>query len=185
MKRIVFLLVLGSLVASVPAATAASDLGFKRIGATLGYIDPEGLGGTFSFGVIADHGTIAPKWGLESRFEYWSSSESAFGAEASIRDVALGARTKYYFPIQNPRIRPFAGAGLGMHFLKAKVTVVQPGFPPMTAEGSQTELGLDLGGGVAHDLGPRTDLLGEVWFGMVDTANTFSLRVGLSRQLGH
>jgi hypothetical protein len=184
MKRIVFLLVLGSLVASVPAM-AASDLGLKRIGATLGYIDPEALGGTVSFGVIADHGTFAPRWGLESRLEYWNSSEGSFGVEASIRDIALGARTKYYFPVQNPRIRPFAGAGLGMHFLNTTVVITQPGFPPMTAEGSQTELGLDLGGGVAHDLGPRTDLLAEVWFGMVDTANTFSLRLGLSRQLGH
>jgi hypothetical protein len=185
MKRIAFLLVLGSLVASVPAATAASDLGFKRLGATLGYIDPEALGGTVSFGVIADHGTIAPKWGLESRLEYWSSSEGSFGVEASIRDISLGARTKYYFPIQNPRIRPFAGAGLGMHFLKFEVVVPpQGGFPGMTEEASQTELGLDLGGGIAHDLGPRTDLLAEVWFGMVDTANTFQLRLGLSRELG-
>ena len=180
MKRIVTVLVLASLAAAAPAAMAQSDLGLKRVGVALGYIDPEQLGGTVSLGVFADHGTIAPRFGLETRLDYWSSSEEAFGAKASIRDIALGSRGKYHFPVENTKIRPFAGAGLGIHFLKGEVTV--PGFP--SASASSTELGLDFGGGIATAIGPRTDLLGEAWFGIVDSANTFSLRAGLSYKLG-
>ena len=185
MKRMVFVLVLASLAAVAPAAIAQSDLGLKRVGVTLGFTDPEQLGGTFSVGVFADHGTIAPRVGLESRLEYWSSSDETFGAKASLRDISLGARGKFYVPVENSRIRPFAGAGLGVHFLKAEVsTPPQFGFPALSVSGTSTELGLDLGGGIATDLGPRTDLLAEVWFGIVDTANTFSLRAGLSHKLG-
>ena len=60
----------------------------------------------------------------------------------------------------------------------------QFGFPAVTAEGTSTKLGLDLGGGIATGLGPRTDLLAETWFGVVDAANSFSLRAGLSYKLG-
>ena len=185
MKRMAFVLVPASLAAAAPVAIAQSDLGLKRVGVALGYTDPEQLGGTFSVGGFADHGTIAPRLGLESRLEYWSSSDETFGAGTSLRDISLGARGKFSFPVENSRIRPFAGAGLGIHFLKAAVsTPPQFGFPAFSVAGSSTELGLDLGGGIATDLGPRTDLLAEAWFGIVDTANTFSLRAGLSRKLG-
>ena len=185
MKRIALVLALGTLVAAAPVAMAQSDLGFKRFGGSLGVVDPEQLGATFTLGVFADHGTLAPRLGLESRLDYWKASESSFGAEVSIRDISLGARAKYYFPVQSAKIQPFAGAGLGIHFLNANVVVpVPPGFPPMSAEASSTELGLDLGGGIATPLGPRTDLLAETWFGLVDTANTFMLRAGLSYKLG-
>ena len=185
MKRNVFFLVLAALAVVAPAALAQSDLGLKRVGLALGYVDPEQLGGTFSVGIFADHGTIAPRVGLESRLDYWGSTDESFGAKASIRDVSIGTRGKYYFEVTNPKLRPFAGAGLGLHFLKATVTTpAQFGFPALTVEGTSTKLGLDFGGGVATAFGPRTDLLAEAWFGVVDGANTFSLRVGLSHKLG-
>jgi outer membrane protein W len=76
--------------------------------------------------VFADMGRITNNIMLEPRMDYWSKSEGAFGAEASIRDLSVGARAKYLFETSNPKIQPFAGVGLGMHFLKAEVTV--PGF---------------------------------------------------------
>ena len=179
MKRTALLLTLAVLVLAAPAF-AQSDLGLKRIGGSLGFVDPENLGTTVSLGVFADHGTVAPHIGLESHLEYWSQSDDLFGTKNSVRDISLGARGKYMFQVSNAKIRPFAGLGLGLHFLKAEVTV--PGFG--TASASDTKVGFDIGGGVATPVSPKVDLLGETWFGIVDTANTFSLRAALSYKLG-
>lgn len=185
MKRITVLLTLVSLAFAAPVALAQSDLGLKGVGAAIGFVDPENLGTTFSLGLFADHGTITPRISLESRLDYWGQSDAYFGTETSLRDIALGARAKYNFVVSNPKVRPFVGAGLGLHFIKAEVTIPpQFGFPGSTVEASTTEVGLDIGGGVTTPLSPRTDLLGETWFGIVDGANSFMVRAGLSFKLG-
>jgi len=185
MKRITLLLTLVALTVAAPAALAQSDLGLKRAGVAIGFVDPENLGTTFSLGIFADHGTVTPNISIESRLDYWGQSDQFLGTKTSVRDIALGARGKYHFETSNPKIRPFLGAGLGLHFLKAEVTIpLQFGFPGSTAEASSTKLGIDLGGGVATPLSPKTDLLGETWFGIVDGANSFSLRAALSYKLG-
>ncbi len=184
MKRILILTLL-SLTLAAPAALAQSDLGLKKLGVAVGFVSPENLDGTFSFGVFADHGTLAPRIGLESRIDYWSHSEEAFGVGASARDLTIGARGKYYFPVTNPKLRPHAGAGLGLHFVHAEVTIPpQAGIPAMTVGESSTKLGLDVGGGLSTSLGPRLDLLTEVWYGAVSDLSQLALRVGLSRKLG-
>jgi hypothetical protein len=185
MKRIVLLLAVAACVLAASTASAQSDLGMKGLGAAIGFVSPENGDGTFTIGVLADHGTLAPQIGLESHIDYWGNSDSSFGVEAKLSDIAVGARGKYYFPVANPSLRPFAGAGLALHFIHAEVTVpAQFGFPAMTAEDSSTKLGLDLGGGLATDLSPRTDFLAEMWFGIVEDVSTFSLRAGLCYKLG-
>ena len=183
MKRNVLLLTLAIGLLGAPAAMAQSNLGLKGLGVAIGYVSPENFDGTLGFGVFADHGFLAPRWGLESRLDYWSQSEGAYGVEATVSDVVLGARTKYYFETKST-VRPFAGAGLGMHFLHSEVvTPPQFGFPETRFEDSTTKLGLDLGGGIAAPLGPRTNFLGEVWYGIVSDVSQFSLRAGLSYAL--
>ncbi len=185
MKRRILTVTVALCALTASSAMAQSNLGLKNLGVAVGFVSPENLDGTFSFGVFADHGTIAPRIGLESRVDYWEWSESAFGAKTSVSDIAVGARGKYYFSVINPKVRPFAGAGLGMHFLHAKVSVpAQPGFPAMSIEDSSTKLGLDLGGGLAMPVAPRTELLGEIWYGVISDISQFSFRVGMSRKLG-
>jgi opacity protein-like surface antigen len=185
MKRFVLLLALVTSVLVASTAVAQTSLGLKGVGVAVGYVSPEDVDGTFGLGVLADCGAITPRIGLESRLDYWSKSEEAFGAEASISDITLGARGKYFFEVTNPKVRPFAGAGLGIHFLQSKVTIpAQFGFPESTVEESTTKLGLDLGGGVATAVGPRTDLLGELWYGIVSDVSQLSLRLGVSYRLG-
>jgi hypothetical protein len=184
MKRSVLLLSLAALAVAAPAF-AQSDLGFKRIGGAIGIVDPEAANTTFQLGILVDHGTIAPHWGLESHLDYWSQSDDLFGAKNSFRDVSLGARVKYHFVVANPKVQPFAGAGLGFHFLKQELTVpALGGFPATTESFSDTKLGLDLGGGVGTPLSPKVDLIGETWFGIVDSMNQWSLRAVLSYKLG-
>ena len=185
MKRFVLFLAVLLCAFVAPAARAQSDLGLKNLGVAIGYVSPENLDGTFSFGGFADWGKMAPNIGLETRLDYWSWSESAFGAETSVHDLTVGARGKYYFATSNPRVRPFAGTGLAIHFIGSEVTIpASPGFPAMSAKDSQNKLGLDLGGGIATPINERTDFLGEAWFGIVSDVSQFSLRAGLSYKLG-
>jgi len=185
MKRTILLLTLVSCVALASSAMAQTDLGLKNVGVALGFVNAEDLDGTFSVGVFANHGTIAPRIGLESRIDYWSKSEDDFGTEVSVHDIAIGARAKYYFEVASPKIRPFAGAGLGIHFLSMEVsTPALPGIPAMSADDSETRLGLDIGGGLSTPIGPKTDFLAEAWYGIVEDFNQFSLRAGMSWKLG-
>jgi hypothetical protein len=167
-----------------PESDSGARLGFRAIGGSLGFVDPEGADGTMLLGVFADMGRITPRIALEPRIDYWSKSEESFGARASVRDVIVGARAKYLFETSNPKLQPFAGAGLALHFLHSEVSVpVPPGFPAINADDSATKLGLDIGGGVSTPLGLRSDLMGELWYGIVSDVSQLSLRVGVSYRL--
>lgn len=166
-------------------ATAQSDFGLKKLGVAVGFVSPENLDGTISIGALADLGTVAPQFGMEAHVDYWSQSEEAFGTKASVSDVILGARGKYFFRVSSPKIQPFVGAGLGMHFVRAEVSIPPMGpLPGMSVEDSSTELGLDLGGGMATSLSPRMDLRTELWYGLASDVDQFSLRVGMAWKIG-
>jgi opacity protein-like surface antigen len=185
MRRITLWLTLASTVAMTSSAMAQADLGFKKLGVALGFVNVEDVDGTFSVGVFAHHGTMAPRVGLESRIDFWSTSEDEFGTEVSVRDLAIGARAKYYFDVASTKVQPFAGAGLGLHFLSMEASIPPSGgFPGMTVDDSEMRLGLDLGGGLSTPVGPRTDFLAEAWFGLVSDVNQFSLRAGMAWKLG-
>ena len=166
------------------AKTSGADFGFKRIGGALAMVGPEEIDATLGFGVFADLGTVAPNIGLEARLDYWSQSEETFGFDASVRDVTLGVRGKYYFDVDHPNLRPFVGAGLGMHFLNAEVEVPTGPGTSTTVDDSETRVGLDFGGGIRTSVSPVLDLHAEGWYGIVSDVNQFSLRVGMSYRLG-
>lgn len=185
MKRNILMITAALVVVMAPAAMAQTDLGLKGVGAAIGFVSPEHLDGTFSFGALADLGTLAPNIKLEPRLDYWSWSKSDMGVDSKAHDVALGARGKYFFEMKNSSLHPFAGAGLAFHFVGSEVsTPAGGGLPAMTVNDSETKLGLDLGGGLSTPITPRADLLSEVWYGFVSDVNQFSLRVGVSYKLG-
>ena len=181
-KALFLLLALGMLSAS--QAMAQSKIGFNAIGANVAFVSPENLDGTFGLGVFADLGQVAPNIGLEPNIEFWSWSENQFGVETSMRDVSVGMRGQYYFEVKNPKVRPFAGAGLGLHFLHVESSVTVPGFGTVTADGSDTKLGLDIGGGISTAMNSKNDFRAEAWYGIVSDVNQFALRVGISHKLG-
>jgi len=154
-----------------------SGLGFKGIGFDAGLVDPEGASSTIGFGAFADLGNIAPDVRLSSHLGYWNKSENEFGAEASVRDISIGARARYMFHVSSPKVQPYAGAGLGLHFFHTKAE-----FGGFSAEDSATKLGLDLGGGVATPVSPKTDLFGELWYTVADL-NQFAMKAGFSFRL--
>jgi opacity protein-like surface antigen len=185
MKRRIIAFTLAISVCAASSALAQADLGLKNIGVAIGYVSPENLDGTFSIGGFINHGTIAPRFGLESRVDYWGWSESFNGTETSVRDIVIGARTKYHFEVANPKVQPYVGAGLGIHFINIEVNMpAQGGFPAMTVDASENKLGLDIGGGVAMPVSPRADFLGEAWYGIVSDMSQFSLRAGMQWKWG-
>jgi opacity protein-like surface antigen len=154
-----------------------AGLGLKRLGFDAGLVDPEGASSTLGFGVFADLGNLARDVRLSSHLGYWNKSEDSFGAEASVRDISLVARAEYMFHVSSPKVQPYAGAGLGLHFFHSKAA-----FGGFTAEDSATKLGLDLGGGVATPVSPNTNLFGELWYTVADV-NQFSMKAGFSFRL--
>jgi hypothetical protein len=168
------------------SAVADTDIGFKSAGVAVGVVSPDDVDATFGFGVFADLGNIAPRLRLEPRADYWSQTEDVVGGgEVSVRDIAVGARGKYYFPIKNSKMQLFGGSGLGVHFVKAEVAVFDPfSGGTMSVEESSTKVGLDLGGGLLAPLNGSTSFLGELWYSIVSDVSHFQLRVGLSHAFG-
>jgi len=181
LKKPILLLTVLSIccVISQSAMAAESQLGLKAIGPTLGMVGPEDVDATLGFGAMADHGMITPNIRLTSHMDFWSKSEEAFGAKASIRDIALGARGEYLLPT-NSKFSPFAGAGLGLHFLHSEVDV--PGFG--SVDDGTTRLGLDIGGGFSTPMSARADFRSDVWYGIVDNASQWSLKAAMMFKLG-
>ena len=183
MKHTALLLALALGLLSAQPSAAQSNIGLHAIGANAAFVSPENLDGAFGLGVFADLGQIAPRIGLEPTIEYWSRTDNQFGIENTLRDVSIGMRGKYYFDVANPKVRPFAGAGLGLHFLHAETSANLPGFGNVSATGSDTKLGLDIGGGIATPLNSKNDFRAEAWYGIVSDVNQFAVRVGISHKL--
>ncbi|HEX7077120.1 MAG TPA: hypothetical protein VF363_01730 [Candidatus Eisenbacteria bacterium] len=170
-------------------ALASSDMGWKSLGVGVGYVDPDNVDGTLGFGAFADLGTFATNWHLEPQIGYWSKSQGAFGYDATIRDLSFGSRANYMFPVSSRKFQPYAGAGLGLHFVTAKVSTPAQDMgtfiiPAMTASDTSTKLGLDMGGGFVTPLSAKTDLTGDLWYTAVSDVGHFSLKLGVAMKLG-
>lgn len=175
---------------SVQDATAESNMGLKAIGGNIGLVSPEDIDETLGFGIFADWGNLSPAWQLGSNLDVWSKSEDiGFGAEVSIRDISFSTRAKYLFAVSSPTFQPFVGGGLGLHFLRGEVSFPEEdlggGFfiPAMTQSDTQTELGLDIGGGFRTPLGASSELAGDLWYSIVDDFSQLSLKMGVAFRL--
>lgn len=181
MKKLVVVLAALSICALASQnAMAEAHLGLRAVGAQLGIVSPQDIDNTIGFGALADWGRMTPNLRLVSGLDYWSKSVDVLNATSSVGDIELSARGEYMFPVQSSRIQPFAGAGLGVHLLHAKVET--PGLP--TIEGSTNRLGLDLGGGFEMPVNPRTQFRSELWYGIVDGYNQLSVKAGFAFKMG-
>ncbi|MDH3197796.1 MAG: outer membrane beta-barrel protein [Candidatus Krumholzibacteria bacterium] len=169
------------------AALAEADLGFKGIGGGIGIADPEDLGAAFNLSVMANFGTFAPHVAFDAVFDFWSKSENFLTYEYSVKDFAFAGRVTYRFDItSNPKIKPFAGGGLGIHFVKTSAPSFSiPGIG-VAGGGSDTKvkIGLDLGGGSNFTVGERLDIVAELWFRIVSDVNQIMLKGGIIYWLG-
>jgi opacity protein-like surface antigen len=171
------------ILATVGSANA-DGLSFRGIGGNISVVNPEDFDATVGVGFLVDLGAVNTVWGFESFAGYWSQSESAFGTEVSVSDFVLGGRCKYLFPVSHRSIQPYAGAGLGFHFVSASVEIASYDFGGIIVTGSsfdddEFKVGLDVGGGLTVDINDDLAFLGDSWLSFVSDVSQFSLRLGL------
>lgn len=166
--------------AAAPAAFAQESapreagLGFQGIGARIGFVDPEGSSSTLGLGVHIDAGQIVKGVHLVPLVEYWSVGTSAFGVNIDRSDLAFGGDVVVDFPMQDSRIFPYAGGGLGIHFLGADSNV------PGADNDTRSKLGLNIHGGIRNDIMPNISLFGEARYNFVEDANQLKILGGFT-----
>lgn len=186
MGALVAALGLAVLVAAAPAAFAQEStqstqsstrepgLGFQGLGARLGFVDPEGASSTLELGVHVDAGQIVKGVRLQPVVEYWSLGQSIGPYDSDFSDLSFGADVNVDFPLQDSRIVPYVGGGLGLHFLSYDSTV--PGVP----DNSKNKLGLNIQGGIRNDIMPNLSLFGEARYNFVSDANQLKVLGGFT-----
>ena len=158
------------------------SLGLKGVGAELGLINADNVDQTFGFGVFANLGTLTPNVMLEAYANYWQLTEQFFvTSDLRFRDISVGTRAKYAFNVKNPKITPYAGAGVGVHFLSAKYE--DSISPLLNFDTSETKFGLDVGGGMMAAVSDRASFIGEAWYSFVPDISQFSIKVGMEYAL--
>jgi|GEM_PF-605128 len=183
-KRIVVWTVLVFCTLLSQNAWAKTDLGMRSLGVDAGFVDPSNVDGTFGFGAFANMGNLSQDVRLQPHIGYWSKSQEFGGAKASVSDIAFSTRALYMFHGTSPKFRPYAGGGVGVHFVKAKAETTFPP-PGMSATDTSTKLGLDMGGGFTTPLSEKADFCVDMWYTAMSDVGHFSLKAGVSFDLGH
>jgi len=164
-------------VALAVLVVSASGAFAGDFGVDVAYISPEGFDGTIGVGGFMNFGTPISSLQVEPFASYWSRTEGIPGAEASLSDLTLGARGKFVLPLSSNAIEPYVGAGLGLHFLKAGADITL--FDQTTSLSvTDSEIGIDLGGGISVPVTARFSLRGEGWYSFVGSSEWASARLG-------
>ncbi len=186
MKRLVLVSILTVAMAfSFTAAYAEADIGFKGTGVRGGIVSPDNLDTAFFIGLMSHLGYITPDVALRLTADWWQSSYefSGFGASSTVdfRDIAIAVQALYMFPTEGS-LNIFAGGGLGLHFLNADVpeqttTIGGQTFSSGGGSASDTEFGIDLGGGLGFEANEKSDVTAELWYRIVSDADQFMVAV--------
>jgi hypothetical protein len=133
------------------------------IGPRVGMIDPEGTEGTMTYGGTLDFEKSGTKFHLVPNLMYWSEDE--------VNDVNPNFDVLYHFSPAG-RIGPFAGAGVGMHFMDNEVV-----------DESDSEFGVNLFGGLMFPTSVATFTVEGR--GVVGGTEQFGVITGATFHLGH
>jgi opacity protein-like surface antigen len=149
-------------------------LGIKGVGASVGFVDPEGGSSTVSLGLHIDAGTFAPNLHLKPYFQYWSVGASSGGYDISNSDLAFAFDVNYDFPLQGARVTPYIGSGLGLHFFSSDASV------PGGTSSSDTKVGIDLQGGIRTPVMPNFALFAETRYTFIQNDGEFNILGGFT-----
>jgi len=149
-------------------------LGFKGIGGRIGVVDPEDASTALDLGFHIDFGEIAQNIHIQPLAEYWSVGQDVGPYNADIKDLSFGADVMFDFPLQDSRFTPYAGGGLGLHFLSASSNV------PNVPDQDHTKFGLNLQGGIQSDVMPNLAIFGELRYNFVSDANQLKILGGFT-----
>ncbi len=176
--------ILGAMVALLFAAAATdthagANIGLRGAGGRLSFVNPNDIDGTIGLDFIADFGTLRPQLAVETTLDFWSSEEDRpFQTQTDVRDIAFGTRLKYTFNVTDHRVRPYVAGGLALHFVRFERPILVGGLL-VRRDDSETNLGLDLAGGVGYKTSPTIFIVGELRFRLVDDVQQVMLAGGV------
>jgi len=150
--------------------TEYRGLGFQGLGARIGFVDPEGTSSTVDLGIHVDAGEFVQHVHIIPLVEYWKVGVSG----VDVSDLSIGSDINVDFPVEGGRVIPYAGGGLGLHFVKADDPFT-PG-----ASFSDTKLGLNIQGGIRNQVMPNLGIFGEVKYNFVSDVNQLKLTGGFT-----
>jgi len=156
------------------AATSSTEyrgLGFQGLGARIGFVDPEGASSTVALGIHIDAGEFVQHVHVVPLAEYWKVGV----AGVDVSDFNIGSDINVDFPVEGGRVIPYAGGGLGIHFVKVDDPFAPPGF-----DNSDTKLGFNIQGGVRNQAMPNLGVFGEVKYSFVSDVNQLKIMGGFT-----
>ncbi len=168
MKRwLLSLLIVGAMAGG---ATAQDN----SIGFGAGFVDPEVVDGTLWFtGNVRLK--VANRLVLEPEVGYWSKSEKLPGiAEASIKDLNAGVNV-LYVPTTSGSVEFAIGAGVGAHFLKGEVGVLDV----FNESETETKLGIHLLASLGYKVTGGFGVFASVRYDLVSDINQFKVYAGV------
>ncbi len=164
---------------------AQADIGFKGVGARLGYVMPEDpIENTLGFGAQAELGTIMPNLALSAILDYWKKSyDVGTNSDYGYSEFVIGALAKYYFKM-NSAVKPYAGGGLGLVIGSSSwdYTNIFTGEKVSESE-SDTDIGIFIQGGAEYPISPNFTGFAELKYhlGGIDY---FGIFIGFNYMLG-
>jgi hypothetical protein len=165
-----------ALLFSLSSSAGAQDQASLSLGA--GYVAPSDLDSTFW--VTANYRfRIANRFLLEPEVGYWKKGDDEPGVDVSIEDLHFGVNGIFELgSAGGTGLRPWAGAGLGLHLVKGVVD-----FDDFDDDGAfdetDTELGIHLLGGLDFGLSESFDLYAAIRYDFVSDLNQFKAYGGL------
>lgn len=156
------------------AAQADVGLGFKGIGGTIGFVDPENVSSAVDLGFHIDAGTIVRNVHLIPSLNYWNVGADVGAYHADVKDFAISTDVNVDFPLQGGRFTPYLGGGLGLNFLSFDSNA------PNGVSSNETKLGLNVLGGMRNDVMPNLAIFGELRYSFVTDANQLKILGGFT-----
>jgi opacity protein-like surface antigen len=116
--------------------------------------------------------------------DYWSKSEGSGDFEVDFRDIAFGARGQYVFSNDNPRVSPYAAAGIAIHLFKVDVPEQEIAGFTVGGSDSDSKIGVDLAGGIEYASSEKMKIIGEVMYRIVSDIEQFVISAALMFPFG-
>ncbi len=172
------ILIVVSEVSSGPALKPESATGF------LGFIDPgSGIKPTLGLGGEVCLGKMLGPIEVSAFGNFWVKNYTKGAADWSWFDLGIGGVGRYYIPVSletGYRIRPYAGAGLGLYIERWSWKISFPGFKQSDSD-TDLDIGLKFLGGVRATVS-GIELIGEASY-TVANPNYLGFWVGVSFEL--